>query len=109
MPKGTQIDPAQVNQQASMHEQKRDDIVSQLKNVRVTVDDVMQHSKSGMTQALAEQGEKWIDAVEKSVLAHMSAMADNIRAAASDQGEANMENVKQINNIPVATKSFLGM
>lgn len=109
MPKGTQVDPTQVNQQATMHEQKRDDIVSQLKSVRVTVDDVKAQSSSAMTRALAEQGEKWIDAVEKSVLAHMTAMAGNIRAAASDQGEADMESVKQINNIPIATKSFLGV
>lgn len=108
MAKATQVDPTQVNQQASMHEQKRDDIDAQLKSVRVTVDDVKASSTSAMTTALAEQGEKWIDAVQKSVLAHMTAMANNIRAAASDQGEADMESVKEINNIPVATKSFLG-
>jgi hypothetical protein len=109
MAKATQVDPTQVDQQAKMHEEKRDDIVTQLKSVRVTVDDVKAHSNSAMTRALAEQGEKWIDAVEKSVLSHMTAMANNIRAAASDQGEADMESVQQINNIPIATKSFLGM
>lgn len=108
MPKGTQVSETTVNAQAQMHEAKRDEIGDRLNNVLHTINEVKASSRSGLTMALAEAGERWTTAVRKSVLAHMTAMAENIRRAASDQNQADEENVKSVNNLPIATMSFLG-
>lgn len=104
----TQLDPEQIRKQADNHDTTREAIVGQLKQLRIDVQNVLQASGSAATRALSTSTDTWIGNVEKSVIAHMEAMAENIRRESSGQ-EGTDENLnQQIMNIPLETGSFLG-
>lgn len=108
MAKQTAVDPAQVEKQATMHENIRDDINKQLVTLKAHTDHAMQISTSEMTKHMSAAAERWVTSVQKSFNDHLTAMAGNIRAAAKDQADTDSANVQAINKIPVDTAGFLG-
>ena len=104
----TQLDPQEIRKQADNHDQTREAIVQQLQQLKVDVENVLQASTSAATRALSTSTDTWVENVKKSVIAHMQAMAENIRRESSNQEGTDEDLNQQIMNIPLETGSFLG-
>jgi hypothetical protein len=108
MPHTTQLDPEEIRKQADKHDTTRESIVGQLDQLKVAVEQVLSASGSAATRALSTSTDTWVENVKKSVIAHMQAMAENIRRESNNQEGTDEDLNQQIMNIPLETGSFLG-
>ncbi|MFL6119487.1 hypothetical protein [Actinophytocola sp.] len=105
----TQLDPDEIRKQADNHDTTREAICAQLDQLKLDVEHVLQASKSAATQALSTSTDTWVENVKKSVIAHMQAMAENIRRESNNQEGTDETSNQQIMNIPLETGTFLGV
>lgn len=109
MAHSTKLSPVTINQQADRHITTKEDIEQQLAQLKVDVDNVLQASTSAATRALSTTTDNWIESLKKSVLAHLEAMAQNIRNEAGNQQSTDETSMNQILNLPMETGNFLGV
>lgn len=109
MSHSTQLNDETINQQAARHEDTAQNISGQLDVLKQQVDETLHNSRSAATQALSNTTDSWVESVRKSVLSHMTAMANDIRREARDQVALDEESMKAVLNVPMETGNFLGV
>ncbi|MFD9698005.1 hypothetical protein [Lentzea sp. NPDC059081] len=108
MSHSTSVDGDQITRLAEKHRTTAEDIKGQLQQLRNHVAETASRSTSGATTALQSTCDEWINALERNVLAHLGAMADNIVRESKNQEGTDQEANKAILNVPMITGSFLG-
>jgi len=109
MAHSTQLNAETINGQASRHDTMADDVSNQLDQLKAQVDATLAASPSAATRALSTTCDNWVESVRKSVLAHLRAMAENMRREASNQDAMDSTNMQQITNLSMETGNFLGV
>ncbi|SEF27717.1 hypothetical protein SAMN05421837_1031006 [Amycolatopsis pretoriensis] len=107
MAHSTQLNVATIEQQAAKHDETAQNISAQLDQLKQQVEATLAASTSGATRALSMTCDSWIESVRKSVLAHLQAMAENIRRESKNQGATDEASTQALLNLPMELGNFL--
>ncbi|GAB3746655.1 hypothetical protein GCM10027598_85160 [Amycolatopsis oliviviridis] len=108
MPKTTQLDPAEIDAQATRHEATSDNIIQQLNQLKSQVDATLAGSNSAATKALSTTCDNWIEGLKRTILANLTEMAGYIRKESQGQDAQDQAAGQEIARLPMETSSFLG-
>jgi enamine deaminase RidA (YjgF/YER057c/UK114 family) len=109
MSHSTQLNVTTIDQQAARHDSTAENISQQLNQLKAHVEATLAASGSAATRALSTTCDNWVESVRKSVLQHLSAMADNMRREAKNQEGTDQTSTQAILNVPMETGNFLGV
>ncbi|RSN04063.1 hypothetical protein DMC63_39970 [Streptomyces sp. WAC 05977] len=107
MAHSTQLNDSEINAQAGRHEETADNVNNELDNLKREVEATLAASGSAATRALSSVTNDWVEAVRKTVLDNMRAMAASMRKEAGAQVDADSDNTQSILNVPMDTANFL--
>ncbi|MBK0865928.1 MULTISPECIES: hypothetical protein [unclassified Saccharopolyspora] len=97
------IDLPEIQRQASQHDTTRQDIQTELDQLKTRIDSVQQASKNEMTDALLEQYEQSVQKLKNSVLADLESMAQQMRKVSGDQDEQDRSASKPVQSADMAS------
>lgn len=97
------IDLPEIQRQAGQHDTTRQDIQTELDQLKTRIDGVQQASKNEMTDALLEQYEQSVQKLKNSVLADLESMAQQMRKVSGDQDEQDQSASKPVQSADMAS------
>ncbi|MFR9731789.1 hypothetical protein ACL03H_21375 [Saccharopolyspora sp. MS10] len=103
---GALFSEEEIQQVAGRHDSAREEIETQLTQLRSQLDDVGNRSPNEMTKMLVNQYEQDLTRLKDSVLADLQSMSQDMRSTAGQQTQQDQDNIKPISSTPI--EDFIG-